>query len=207
MTVLNRKGITMTDDQLMAAAHEMDRRGGGFASAIATAYFRADRDNKTKLLLTFGDLFSRHAPETDETIREVVAQIGVLDEGFYLYFDDPDYCRATRKAGWGVLYCPQARVIHLVGRSNPVESLTLERGRRPHYYYASRSRYFAKSYGTAGLWLANIMWTAGHAIALVREIVGSKAQHACKKEWCDIWVNAFWPLKVRAPCTTVGQGS
>lgn len=75
MTVINRKGTPMTDDQLMAAAHEMDRIGGGFASAIATAYFRADSDNKARLLLTFGDLFSRHAPESDETIREVVAQI------------------------------------------------------------------------------------------------------------------------------------
>lgn len=75
LTVLNRQGIPMTDDQLMAAAHEMDRRGGGFASAIATAFFRADSDNKARLLLTFGDLFARHAPETDETILEVVAQI------------------------------------------------------------------------------------------------------------------------------------
>lgn len=75
LTVLDRKGIPMTDDQLMAAAHNMDRIGGGFASAIATAYFRADSTNKAKLLLTFGDLFSRHALETDETIREVVAQI------------------------------------------------------------------------------------------------------------------------------------
>lgn len=75
LTVLNRKGIPMTDDQLHAAAHEMDRTGGGFASAIATAYFRADSTNKAKLLLTFGDLFVNHALETDETILEVVAQI------------------------------------------------------------------------------------------------------------------------------------
>jgi hypothetical protein len=75
LTVLNRKGIPMTDDQLHAAAHNMARIGGGFANAIATAYFRADSDNKAKLLLTFGDLFSRHAPESDETIRDVVTQI------------------------------------------------------------------------------------------------------------------------------------
>ena len=75
MTVLNRKGVPMTDDQLHAAAHNMARIGGGFANAIATAYFRADSTNKAKLLLTFGDLFVRHARESDETIREVVAQI------------------------------------------------------------------------------------------------------------------------------------
>lgn len=75
MTVLNTRGVPMSDDALHQAAHNMDRYGGGFASAIATAYFRADSNNKAKLLLAFGDIFARHAPETDETTREVAQQI------------------------------------------------------------------------------------------------------------------------------------
>lgn len=75
MTVLNTKGIPMSDDALHQAAHNMDNYGGGFASAIATAYFRADSNNKARLLLAFGDLFALHAPESDETTLEVVKQI------------------------------------------------------------------------------------------------------------------------------------
>ena len=48
-----------TPEQLHAAAHEMDRIGGGFASAIANAYFRADLHNRRKLLDAFGDLFEK----------------------------------------------------------------------------------------------------------------------------------------------------
>jgi hypothetical protein len=49
----------MTDSQLYEAAYEMDRSGGGFASAIANAFFRADGDNQKRLLAAFGDLFEK----------------------------------------------------------------------------------------------------------------------------------------------------
>ncbi len=44
-----------------AAAHRMSREGGGFAGAIADAYFRADSANKTRLVEAFRDLFDRFA--------------------------------------------------------------------------------------------------------------------------------------------------
>lgn len=127
--------------------------------------------------------------------RDVVEQIGLLDEGFYLYFDDPDYCRRAREAGWSILHCPAARVIHLVGQSNPVESLKAQGRRRPRYYYASRSRYFAKYYGLTGLWLANVLWTAGRGVALLREWAGNKVRHTCETEWRDIWTHPCRPMR------------
>jgi hypothetical protein len=50
-------------NELHAAAHQMDKTGGGFASAIANAYFRADSTNKAILLDAFGDLFEKFIPE------------------------------------------------------------------------------------------------------------------------------------------------
>lgn len=46
-----------------AAAHRMSREGGGFAGAIADAYFRADSHNKTRLVEAFRDLFDRFATQ------------------------------------------------------------------------------------------------------------------------------------------------
>ena len=126
--------------------------------------------------------------------RAVVEQVGLLDEGFYLYFDDPDYCRRAGKAGWRVLHWPEARVVHLVGQSNPVESLAAQQRRRPRYYYASRARYFAKSYGPAGPLLANIMWAAGRIASLVPELLRNRPRHTCDKEWRDIWTNVCRPM-------------
>jgi N-acetylglucosaminyl-diphospho-decaprenol L-rhamnosyltransferase len=127
--------------------------------------------------------------------REVLQQVGVLDDGFFLYFDDPDLCRRVRSAGWEVLYWPAAHVVHLRGRSNPVKSLTAARKRRPRYWYESRARYLGKYFGRPGLWRANLLWHAGRTVSWARERVGLKEPHVCEGEWRDIWINAMRPVK------------
>lgn len=119
--------------------------------------------------------------------KEVIKQIGVLDEGYFLYFDDVDYCRSARNARWGVLHQPEAVVVHYEGKSNPVVENTAGKKRLPAYWYRSRSWYFRKFYGRLGLLAANLLWYAGRAISLAREVVGNKKPHACKREWLDIW--------------------
>jgi hypothetical protein len=57
------KANDMTESQLFQAAHRMEGEGGGFASAIAQAYFRADSHNAKLLVNAFGHLFERFAPE------------------------------------------------------------------------------------------------------------------------------------------------
>lgn len=42
------------------AAKTMERMGGGFASALALAYFRADSDNQARILAAWPDLFERY---------------------------------------------------------------------------------------------------------------------------------------------------
>lgn len=45
------------------AAKTMERIGGGFASALAVAYFRADLDNKARILAAWPELFERYRRE------------------------------------------------------------------------------------------------------------------------------------------------
>jgi hypothetical protein len=54
----------MDHDTAIKAAHLMHDNGGGFASALATAFFRADSHNRARILSAFGDLFERFAPRT-----------------------------------------------------------------------------------------------------------------------------------------------
>ena len=50
--------------------------------------------------------------------RELIEQIGLLDEQFFWGSEDVDYCWRAHKAGWQVLYTPQPQVIHAVGCSS-----------------------------------------------------------------------------------------
>ena len=44
--------------------------------------------------------------------REVLDQIGYLDERFFAYQEDADFCFRARQAGWQIYYVPQAQIIH-----------------------------------------------------------------------------------------------
>src|SRR5439155_5493628 len=49
---------------------------------------------------------------------EAVRSVGSLDEAYFMYFEDVDYCRRLRDAGWEVLATPEARVIHALGQGS-----------------------------------------------------------------------------------------
>ena len=49
-----------SDDDYIHAAHLMERMGGGFAAAIAQAYYKADKYNRARLRAAFPDLFTRY---------------------------------------------------------------------------------------------------------------------------------------------------
>lgn len=125
---------------------------------------------------------------------EVLKKVGTLDPGFFLYFDDPDYCRRVRDAGWKILNAPGARVVHLRGKSNPAKELAKQKKRRPWYHFASRTRYYYKFYGRLGLLAANLCWTTGHALAVVRKLLTGKPVPACEREARDIWINWSNPM-------------
>jgi GT2 family glycosyltransferase len=127
--------------------------------------------------------------------RTVIEQIGLMDEGYFMYFEDADYCHRSKTAGWDILYWPEARFIHLRGGSSPVKTLTAKAKRLPHYFYASRSRYYAKFYGFSGFLMANVLWIFGRTISFARELIGNKKRSVCEREWTDIWTNGLSPMR------------
>ena len=49
--------------------------------------------------------------------RKTIEKVGLLDEHFFMYFEDLDYCRRVRKIGLKIFYVPQAEFIHYHGLS------------------------------------------------------------------------------------------
>lgn len=134
--------------------------------------------------------------------KAVIDQVGLMDDGYFMYYEDVDYCRQARKSGWKILHNPAARVVHLRGGSGSVKTDMFKRKRPRPYLYASRSRYYSKYYGPFGLVLANGMWLLGRGISLLRELVGQKQPHTCEHTAQDIWMNWLNPLK---PALTSGN--
>ena len=79
--------------------------------------------------------------------REAVEQVGLLDEQFFIYCEEIDWCIRIRRAGWEAYYTPTATIVHLEGRST-------QQFRGPMLVELHRSRYrlFRKHYGPAFQW-------------------------------------------------------
>ena len=77
--------------------------------------------------------------------RNVLEEVGLLDEGLYTYFDDVDYCLRAQRAGWPTWYVPDSRVVHFLGQTTGVTDRRPRR--RPDYWFLARRRYFLKNHG------------------------------------------------------------
>lgn len=70
--------------------------------------------------------------------RAVIEQIGYLDEAFFAYQEDTEFCFRARRAGWKIVYLPTASIIHYGGqggsRNQPYRGI-IEWHRSYFYYY------------------------------------------------------------------------
>lgn len=74
--------------------------------------------------------------------REAVEQVGPMDERFFMYSEELDWCRRLWSAGWQVYYVPGAEVVHQEAASSRQDPV-----RQRVNFYASRWKYAAKYYG------------------------------------------------------------
>ncbi len=120
---------------------------------------------------------------------EVFRQVGLLDEGYFMYFEDVEFCHRARRGGWTIVHDPAARVVHLRGGSSPVKQRAQQKRRLPPYFYQSRTRLFFQLYGWWGLTAANLLWWLGRMISKMRQMLGRSDKAAIDRQWLDIWTN------------------
>jgi GT2 family glycosyltransferase len=106
---------------------------------------------------------------------EALKQVGLFDEGFFLYHEEIELMWRLRQAGWGIAFEPRSRVRHVGGASTGVHSRRTQaraEPRKPSYWYRSRARFFALTRGRTVAVLAYLIWFAGYAIWALRHISG-----------------------------------
>lgn len=92
--------------------------------------------------------------------RRALEETGLLDENFFLYFEDNDLCLRLRQKGWKVYFNPLTEVVHLGG-----ESVVKNEPARAEYYH-SLLYFYSKHYGKLKTAILIILWP------LYRRLVG-----------------------------------
>lgn len=90
--------------------------------------------------------------------REALEQVGLLDEGYFMYCEEIDWCLRAKRQGWEIYCVPQARIVHLEGQST-----RQFRDRMFIALWRSRFRLFEKHYSAAYRALLRLILRAGLA--------------------------------------------
>ena len=102
---------------------------------------------------------------------EVFRRVGLIDEAYFLYFEEVDFLLRAQRAGYRTFYVPTSRVVHHVGASTGVTNEKLPPRRVPTYWFDSRRRYFVKNHGLTHALLADGAYLLGSTLARTRRLV------------------------------------
>jgi N-acetylglucosaminyl-diphospho-decaprenol L-rhamnosyltransferase len=106
--------------------------------------------------------------------REVFQAIGLMDEDYFLYYEETDFCLQARRAGWDCWYVPQSRVFHIAGASTGLVDKPPAPRRLPRYWFESRRRYFIKNHSRLYAIATDLVWLASYALWRVRRVLQRK---------------------------------
>jgi len=110
--------------------------------------------------------------------RKAIEKVGLLDEEFFLYYEDMDWSVRFQQAGYQKLVAPRAKLWHKVSRSSGGYDSPNER-----YWMARSSMIYFRKHVHGAAWLAVIPWRSGSAIKTSLRLVRSGRYAALKAFW------------------------
>src|SRR4051794_8437505 len=123
---------------------------------------------------------------------KVFDDVGLMDEKYFMYYEEVDFCRAAARAGWQCWYVPASRVVHLVGAASQISDSRKHRKRRPTYWFDSRRRYFVKNHGVVYAALADLSFATGFGLWRVRRAIQRKQDTDPPKLLSDLLRNSVF---------------
>lgn len=103
--------------------------------------------------------------------RSLIKTIGALDEQFFLFCEDVDFCLRAKESGWKVVYHPGMQVVHRIGRGGSHRlpfRVIVEHHRSMWRYYGKHFRrhlfkdaFVAGAIGVRCLWGVTLRWLRG----------------------------------------------
>ncbi len=121
------------------------------------------------------------------TRREVVGQVGDMDEAYFMYSEELDWCRRIKEAGWRVVYLPAAQIVHHEGKSSE-QAVTA----RHIHFQRARLRYFRKFHGAVPAFCLRFFLLASYVYQLLLEAAKGVLGHRRDLRWQR--VNSYWQV-------------
>ncbi|TMM49317.1 glycosyltransferase family 2 protein [Sulfitobacter sabulilitoris] len=127
---------------------------------------------------------------------DMLCEIGLFDETFFLYFEETDLCLRGARAGWQTWYVPQSRIVHIGSVSTGMKTWT----RMPGYWFGSRWHYFTKNHGRLYAAAATLAHLSGGAVYRLRRLLQGKPQRDPDRFLRDLMRHDIRAMTRRHPC-------
>lgn len=113
--------------------------------------------------------------------RAVMDKVGILDEAFFVYAEEADWCRRIRKAGWSCVFAPVAQIVHLDGGSKStaqIKSRMFIQRQKSHLIYVKKHEGALAHALAKGLFIASavLRWLVFGPLSLVRKDAVTQAR-------------------------------
>lgn len=119
--------------------------------------------------------------------RSMLEEIGGLDERFFLYYEETEFCWRAREAGYQTWYVPSSRVIHIAGQSTGLTERGAAPKRLPDYLFESRRRYFLLTLGLRQACVTDLLALAAGALGTFKLVLQGRRHEIVPGYLSDLW--------------------
>ena len=122
--------------------------------------------------------------------KEVLTDVGLFDDEYFLYFDEVDFCFRARRSGWPAYYVPNSVVTHLQAQATGITDDRKDKRRYPSYWFDSRRRFFVRNRGKGQAMLADLAFLLGYTTFRARSVIQRKHNEEPPHFWRDFVRNS-----------------
>ncbi len=119
--------------------------------------------------------------------RHVVEAVGGMDEAYFMYSEELDYCRRIKDAGYPILYLPTAQIVHHVGKSSE-QAVTA----RHINFQRAKLRYFRKFHGRFSCGVVRVVLLLNYIWQIEVESIKGVLGHKRPLRWQR--VKSYWQV-------------
>ena len=99
--------------------------------------------------------------------REVIQSAGFLDEAYFMYGEDLDWCYRIKKAGWKIFYNPSVSVLHKKKQSGRDSKYRMLRKKTNKYFYETMNLFYNKHYRYRYSWFVTGLVRVGITLKMM----------------------------------------